>query len=147
MFSDGGTHLYSNNAPAKMGWTCPNSVCPHEDAAHERSKYYNSSSHEQIEDFTRYPIQVSLKTPTGYTPFAQAPSCRDLNDVTQKGLTGKIVAPAAVAAGFCIDVYAISAPATASTVISPARCCSSRTHDCGDPIAAAVMTGDSGGFQ
>ena len=107
-FSDGDTHLYSNSAPAQVSWTCANAVCPHKDAAHERSRYYNSSVHEQIEDFTDYPLQVSLKTPTGYTPFAQAPSCRDLNDKSQKGLTGKIVAPAAVAAGFCVDVYAIS---------------------------------------
>ena len=91
-----------------MSWTCPNSVCPHEDAAHERSKYYNSDEPRADRGLHQYPLQVSLKTPTGYTPFAQAPSCRDLNDVTQKGLTGKIVAPAAVAAGFCIDVYAIS---------------------------------------
>ncbi len=107
-FSDGATHLYSDLAPASVSWTCPNSVCPHKDAAHERSRYYNSSVNEQIEDFAAYPLQVSLKTPTGYTPFATAPSCRDLNDRSQKGLTGKIVSPAAVAAGFCVDVYAIS---------------------------------------
>ena len=130
-FSDGATHLYSNNAPARMTWTCPNSVCPHEDAAHERSKYYNYSSHEQVEDFIDYPLQVSLKTPTGYTPFAQAPSCRDLNDRDQKGLTGKIVAPAASPPDSASTSTRSPGPATASTATSPDRCCSSRTRDCG----------------
>lgn len=103
-----GVKLYSNDKPAKMTTTCTLSNCP------------KTASGTQSSEFTTYKLQVALKDPkTGlYNAFATAPSCRDLTNTAQNGLTGAIVSTAAVAAGFCIDVYAISRDA-AGTLSRP----------------------------
>lgn len=93
--------LYSFTSPAKVGWSCPVERCPHVDV-------YSGDRRDQVEDFVAYPVEVSLKVGGVYQPFAVAPSCVDLNDWTKRGMTGVIDSAAARAAGFCIDVYAIS---------------------------------------
>ena len=110
-FSNGTTHLYSDAAPASISWTCPVAVCPHPDTDGTRSSYSGAikTEGEQAEEFAQYPIQVSLRQPDGsYGPYGVAPACRSLTDRTQRGLTGQITNPAAVTAGYCVDVYAIN---------------------------------------
>jgi hypothetical protein len=106
------THLYTDAAPGEVSWTCSDSVCPHPDAEPPGETYLpepgDTDDEEQAEDFEAYPIQVSLKVDGVYEDFATAPSCRDLTDPNEVGLTGAIVTPEAQAAGFCVDVYAIS---------------------------------------
>ena len=104
------THLYGLLHPAVVRWTCAASRCPHRDFEGTNPSYQlvRGDEAEQSEDFAAYPMQVSLHVPGGYRPFAQAPSCRPLTDPKQFGLTGAITNLAAINAGFCVDVYAIT---------------------------------------
>jgi hypothetical protein len=108
--SNPAAHLYALAHPAVVRWTCAASRCPHRDFEGTNPSYrlVRGDEAEQTEDFAAYPMQVSLRVPGGYRPFAQAPSCRPLTDPKQFGLTGAITNPAAIRAGFCVDVYAIT---------------------------------------
>ena len=58
-----------------------------------------------VNEYLAHPIYVSLKVLGIYQPFALAPMCVD----TDAGHgTGTLAGVAATAAGFCVDVYAIS---------------------------------------
>lgn len=110
-----GTHLYSDAAPASMSWTCDVLVCPHADGDPATSAYpgtggeeEESPAYEQIEDFNKYPMYVSIFKNGAYQPFAKATPCRPLTSWSQRGLTGQMTDPTAIANGFCVDVYAIS---------------------------------------
>jgi hypothetical protein len=108
--------LYSDSAPGSVVVAC-GGQCPHPDRDDFSKPYdYNYlcthgscregsdpfGEREINEDFNAYPVYVELK---GSTSFVQAPRCVAESDLTT---TGKIVAPAAVAAGFCVDVNAIT---------------------------------------
>ena len=121
---DGGGELYSDAHPASVAWTCGAADCPHRDAAGEswRTDYqhnlfsrYAGAEREVYEDFVDYPIEVSLLVGGEYQPFAKAPSCVDMFDPSKIGRTGVLDSVAAKAAGFCVDVYAITRSATASS--------------------------------
>ena len=107
------SHLYSLAHPAVVTWTCA-TACVHPDGDKASSAYPGKFNYEgeheteQAEDFAKYPISVSLHVNGVYLPFAVAPSCRVLTDSAQQGLMGAITNPAAVTAGFCVDVYGIS---------------------------------------
>ena len=59
----------------------------------------------QVAEYQAHPIYLSLKVGGVYQPFALAPMCVDTGgDAT----TGFLAGGAATAAGFCVDVYAIS---------------------------------------
>ena len=103
-----GTELYTDDAPATVTWTCQD-TCPHPDAAEESSHDdYTVNWRERAEDFNVYTMHVSLLVGGRYQTEAVAPSCVDLTNRSYDGKTGKIVSVAARAAGFCVDVYAIS---------------------------------------
>jgi hypothetical protein len=106
--SNPAAHLYALAHPAVVRWTCAATRCPHRDFEGTNPSYrlMRGDEAEQAEDFAAYPIQVSLRVAGLYRPFAQAPSCRLLTDPKQFGLTGAITNPAAIRAGFCVDVYA-----------------------------------------
>jgi hypothetical protein len=112
-FTSDSTHLYSNEAPANLSWTCSVQVCPHTDAnpPSESSRFAYPPVYDapqQIQDFNDFPVQVSLKVNGVYQPFSTATPCRDLDDESQVGLTGAIVTETAQADGFCVDVFAIT---------------------------------------
>ena len=94
--------LYSNEDPAEVDWTCSATECPYYAGPGPSYGYFPGY------DFEDFPMQVSLKVSGSYQPFDEAPSCRDLSDRTQRGLTGALVTPEAQAKGFCVDVYAVS---------------------------------------
>jgi hypothetical protein len=103
-------HLYSDDNPALVTWTCPDQQCPHPDPEPPGESYTGGGvdDQEQAEDYYAYPIQVALKGSDGeYGEFQTAPPCRDLSDEKQIGDTGEITG-AAQQVGFCVDVYAIS---------------------------------------
>ena len=93
--------------PAEILWQCPASACPHPDLSEEpRFATYNYwGNDEGREEFNSYPVYVSLHTPTGDLPFAQAPACVPS---WNRWTTGRILTSQAQAAGFCIDVNAIT---------------------------------------
>ncbi len=107
--------LYSDSAPGSVVVTC-DGKCAHEDSENYTNYNYNYmcdndscvegsdpfGEREVNEDFNDYPVYVELK---GSTSFVEAPRCVAESDLTT---TGKIVDPAAVAAGFCVDVNAIT---------------------------------------
>ena len=97
-----GQPLYSNDAPAEIGWTCPVEECPSTPAV------YGSFTQDQVVDFQNYRIQVSLLVDGEYTAFADAEPCNPIVTNPANVVTGKITDPDAQAAGFCVDVYAIS---------------------------------------
>jgi hypothetical protein len=96
-----GSELYTNAHPARVAWGCPASACPHRDV-------FWGDWRNQVEDFNRYPVEVSLKVGGQYQPYAVAPSCVNLYDWRKLGKTGVIDSAAAKNAGFCVDVYAIT---------------------------------------
>lgn len=93
--------------PAEILWQCPASACPHPDLSEEPrfAKYNYWGNDEGREEFNSYPVYVSLHTPTGDLPFAQAPACVPS---WNRWTTGRILTSQAQAAGFCIDVNAIT---------------------------------------
>jgi hypothetical protein len=109
--------LYNDASPGLVSITCLASTCPHPDSEPPDQAYdYNFAcladscsdgvnpfgEREVEEDFAAYPVFVELK---GSTEFAQAPRCVPVDDLTT---TGKITDAAAIAAGFCVDVNAIT---------------------------------------
>ncbi|HTY72550.1 MAG TPA: hypothetical protein VMI11_09020 [Actinomycetes bacterium] len=110
--------LYTDTAPGSVSWTCPNSKCPHADSVESEggtNYLYNfgatGDEEEQYEDYLAYPVYVGIRDPqTQSYVFSPnpAPACRDNDDSEQAGQTGQIVSTAAVAAGYCVDVYAMS---------------------------------------
>lgn len=99
---EGGVPLYSFDDPAGIDWTCPAAECE------ATAPVYGSFDQDQVLDFQNYRIQVSLFVDGEYTPFADAEPCNPIVDNPGDVVTGKITDPAAQAAGFCVDVYAIS---------------------------------------
>ena len=107
--------LYSDSAPGSVVLAC-GGKCPHEDTDEPFPNYnYNYTcatgcsdgsdpygEREVNEDFSSYPVFVELQ---GQTSFTQAPRCVPESDLTT---TGQITNPAAVAAGFCVNVNAIT---------------------------------------
>ena len=70
----------------------------------------------QVAEYQAHPIYLSLKVAGVYQPFALAPMCVDTGgDVT----TGFLAGGAATAAGFCVDVYAISRDPVTGAVSYP----------------------------
>ena len=96
-----GQPLYSNDDPAGIDWTCPAEECP------ATAPVYGSFAQDQELDFQSYRIEVSLLVDGEYTPFVDAERCNPLVDNPADVVTGRITDPAAQAAGFCVDVYAI----------------------------------------
>lgn len=108
-------NLYSDTSPGSVVVAC-DGKCQHADAGESYPNYdYNYTcatscsdgsdpygEREVNEDFAAYPVNVELK---GQTTFTQAPRCVPESDLTT---TGQITNPAAVAAGFCVDVNAIT---------------------------------------
>jgi hypothetical protein len=99
---EGGVPLYSFDDPAGIDWTCPAEECP------ATPPVYGSFAQDQVNDFENYRIEVSLLVDGEYTPFVKAKPCNPIVTDPDDVVTGKITDPAAQAAGFCIDVYAIS---------------------------------------
>ncbi len=93
--------------PARIDWQCSATACPHPDLSEEPrfARYNYWGNDEGREEFTSYPVYVSLHTPTGDLPFAQAPACAPS---WNRWTTGRIVTSQAQAAGFCVDVNAIT---------------------------------------
>ena len=125
--TDAGQELYSYAHPAKVTWTCLAADCPHRDGGH-----YGATGHwwdfhwdalsatlknkrAVVEDFVDYPMEVSMFVDGAYQPYGVAPSCVDLANKYKIGLTGVIDSAAAKAAGYCVDVYAITRSVTASS--------------------------------
>jgi hypothetical protein len=126
--------LYTKDAPAVLTWTCPWPECRNIDhvgvppyvytwnydcqaSTCQLTKNDLFGGREVEEDFRSYPIYVSLKLQDGsYGPFAKAGRCVPLPTKKTKSSdrymllhkTGRIVDPGAVAAGFCVDVNAIT---------------------------------------
>jgi hypothetical protein len=131
---DGSDPLYSFDAPAEISWLCAAETCPHgtdgsvEDEPSTDYTYNyecpgsscdgNGSDfgeREVEEDFTAYPVYVSIHKDGADTPFAIAPRCVPLPESnydpeksTLLHTTGQIIDPAAQALGFCVDVNAIT---------------------------------------
>jgi hypothetical protein len=135
--TDGGVPLYNFDAPARISWLCPATVCPHggpnQAPEQEPSSNYNYNyecygndcasnsspfgEREVEEDFQNFPLFVSLHDPVTNTdsPFRAAPRCVPLPSYTN-GIsrydflhtTGKIINPDARTLGFCVDVNAIT---------------------------------------
>ncbi|TWP37428.1 hypothetical protein [Leekyejoonella antrihumi] len=104
-----GTELYSDAKPATMTWACSDQVCPTPWLKGVTWPWFLPYTNiDRIIDFSRYPIYVSLEVNGVDTPFARAPSCEDLYNWRDFGRTGVIESAAAKAAGFCVDVYAMS---------------------------------------
>ncbi len=130
-----GQPLYSNSDPAEIDWLCPASACPHGpngtiEAGEPSSSYlYNYNcpgtqcvgegtlfgEREVEEDFNWYPLYVAIVKNGQLQPFARAGRCvplptsgSDPNKNTLLTTTGQITDPLAVAAGFCVDVNAIT---------------------------------------
>jgi hypothetical protein len=121
-FKDGETPLYSFGDPATLVRICDASLCPHHGPGGEPESEppglydYNYSclpagicddgEREVEEDFNNNPTYVSLRLPGGsFTAFTLADRCVDQTDLTT---TGHILTEAAQAAGFCVDVNAIT---------------------------------------
>jgi hypothetical protein len=105
VFKDEEGNLYSNENPAQVLWTCPESECPFV----RPDDSYGANLQEQWLDFEQYPIEVSLKLANGtYTDFAVAQECNAQVPVPGEADRGSITDGGAKAAGFCIDVYNIS---------------------------------------
>lgn len=93
--------------PARIDWQCSAIACPHPDLREEPrfAKYNYWGNDEGREEFSSYPVYVSLHTPAGDLPFAEAPACVPS---WNRWTTGRILTSQAQAAGFCIDVNAIT---------------------------------------
>jgi hypothetical protein len=103
--TDAGVPLYTNDNPAAVEWGCPASECEYR----EPEGSYGQNVQEQWVDFENFKIEVSLRLDNGdYTDFAEASFCNEKKDNPSNGVKGKITDPAAIAAGFCVDVYSIS---------------------------------------
>lgn len=92
-------HLYSNSAPASMTVTCTSVACP--------SPLGPNFDFDAVAEYNAWPLNVSLKVNGVYQPFGAAPPCYDLNPGGLR-LTGQLYSPAAQAAGYCMDVWAMS---------------------------------------
>ncbi len=134
--ANGDDHLYSNDAPASITWTCSTGAnCVHgplpksgsttaartlESESGQTYYLYNQGSitnfqeQEQVEDYTWFPIYVALRTGTNtdgtpiYGQFGKALPCSPIVSNPANIITGRIVNADAQAAGYCVDVYAIS---------------------------------------
>jgi hypothetical protein len=102
-FKDGeGQPLYSFDEPATITWTCPEDECP------ATEPVYGSFAQDQVLDFQAYRIEVSLFVDGEYTDFVEAEECNPIVTNPANVVTGVITDDDAKAAGFCVDVYAIS---------------------------------------
>ncbi len=123
-------NLYSFAAPASLSVPCGGG-CAHADTNEPFLTYpsypgntpvlggtfsqADVNEFEQVEDFGRWPLEVALKNAQGVYPtdanghiiFTIAPPCVDLTPANV-AKTGTIASAAAQAAGFCVDVYAMS---------------------------------------
>ena len=73
-------------------------------------KQSSASTYDPTLDFTAFPLQVALKTSTGYGTLATAPSCSTVPNADRP--TGALRTAAAQTAGFCADVYAFTRDAS-----------------------------------
>jgi hypothetical protein len=115
--------LYSPDHPGSVTLTCIASTCNHRATGQtgtENESFLNYdynykcdttscaeggdpyAEREVNEDFANYPVYVELK---GTSSFLKAPRCVPASDLVTKG---KITDTAALQAGFCVDVNAIT---------------------------------------